>query len=307
MKPLPNVAVLMSTYNGEKFIREQLNSIFSQRDVNVTLFVRDDGSSDKTCAIIEEYRIKYPDVRFEKGSNLGVVGSFFRLMLLAGDGYDYYAFADQDDVWLDQKLIRSVLKMQSVTPDEPKMYYSRLEFVNENLRHLGYSIIPTTSGFHNALVQNQATGCTVVINTSARNCIVDRLPSWSLMHDWWCYLVVSAFGTVVYDDESFIRYRKHGNNVTPSTPNFAIELYARTRRFLGEGNIPEKVTDQAREFLNLFGSQLSPEKRRLAEGFLEARSRGILGRLRYATRMPVRRNTTVDNLIMRVLIVIGRF
>ncbi|MCH8494079.1 MAG: glycosyltransferase family 2 protein [Balneolales bacterium] len=307
MKLLPKVAVLMSTYNGEKFIREQLNSIVSQRDISMTLFVRDDGSTDQTCEIIAEYSIKYSNISFEKGSNLGVVGSFFRLMSLAGDSYDYYAFADQDDVWLDEKLSRAVHKMKSATTSEPKMYYSRLEFVSEDLQHLGYSIIPTTNGFHNALVQNQATGCTVVLNRSARNCIVDKLPSWSLMHDWWCYLVVSAFGTVVYDDEPFIRYRKHGNNVTPATPNFAMELYARTRRFLGEGNIPEKVTDQAREFLKLFGSDLTPERRHLAEGFIEARSRGVIGRLQYAMKMPVRRNTGIDNLIMRVLIVIGRF
>lgn len=307
MKSLPKVAILMSTFNGEKYIREQLISIFAQRGVSVTLFVRDDGSSDETCAIIDEFCIKYPDIHFEKGSNLGVVGSFFRLISLAGDVFDYYAFADQDDVWLEEKLSRAVYKINFKATTEPRMYYSRLEFVSEELQHLGYSIIPTTRGFHNALVQNQATGCTVVLNKSARNCIVAKLPSWSLMHDWWCYLVVSAFGTVVYDDESFIQYRKHGNNVTPATPNFAIELYARTRRFLGEGNIPEKVTDQAREFLKLFGSELTTEKHNLARGFLEARSRGIIGRLQYAMRMPVRRNTGIDNLIMRVLIVIGRF
>jgi glycosyltransferase involved in cell wall biosynthesis len=302
---LPRVAVLLSTYNGERFLKEQLDGIINQQRVEVHLFARDDGSADKTSTILQEYASNNAHFRVEYGVNLGVVSSFFKLLEDAGNDFDYYAFADQDDVWMPDKLAAAVEKLHQ--PSKPGMYYSRLEFVDENLHPLGKSAIPANMGFHNALVQNQATGCTVVLNNAARKIVCEKLPDWALMHDWWCYLVVSAFGYVEYDSKSHILYRKHGKNVTPATPHFAVELYARTRRFLGENNIPEKVTDQAREFLRLYGDRLDNTKKALIDGFLEARARGIIGRIQYTIGMPVRRNTAFDTLIMKVLIIIGRF
>lgn len=303
---IPHIAVLMSTYNGSRFVIEQVESILEQENVRVSLIVRDDGSSDDTVGLLRPYAARGSLTLWEE-SNLGVSGSFFRLLENSGDDFDFYAFADQDDVWKRDKLSRACAKLQHESSIKPAMYYSRLEFVNEQLAHLGYSIIPTTRGFHNALVQNQATGCTVVLNKAGRELICTHIPAWTLMHDWWCYLVVSAFGSVVYDEYPGIYYRKHGNNVTPATPNFLLELYARTRRFLGENDIPEKVTDQARLFYTAFGEQLKPEFRTLVEGLLSVRKQSFWGRLRYAATMPVKRNTPFDNLIMRVLIVIGRF
>ncbi len=306
-----SVAVLMSTYNGERFLLEQIESIVAQEDVDVTLFVRDDGSSDRTIELLNSIAAGSNRISFEFGDNLGVVASFLTLLQNAGPDFDFYAFSDQDDYWLPDKLHRAekmiVQKRRKSRDQVPYMYYSRLDFVDEFLNPLGHSIIPTTSGFHNALVQNQATGCTVVLDQTARNLVCNNPPNWALMHDWWCYLTVSAFGEVIYDAESRIRYRKHGHNVTPATPNFVRELYARTRRFLGENDIPEKVTDQAREFDRRFGDALSNDKRAILKGFLEARGKGLPGRLRYSLTMPVRRNTPIDNFILRILIVIGRF
>jgi len=303
----PHIVVLMSAYNGARFIREQIESILRQEGVSVRLLVRDDGSSDATRQILGNLQKVYPEIELVFDTNVGVSASFFRLLEKSGTGYDFYAFADQDDVWKPDKLIRACKMLGSVDSTAPKMYYSRLEFVDENLRRLGYSAIPSTRGFHNALVQNQATGCTIVLNRSARNLVCQHLPEWTLMHDWWCYLVISAFGEVVYDEYPGILYRKHGNNVTPATPNFAMELYARTRRFLGKGDIPEKVTDQARQFFSLYGDKLSAENRRLTQGFLKVREKGPIARLVYALNMPVQRNTPLDNLIMRILIIAGRF
>ncbi len=302
---IPRVAVLLSTFNGELFLKEQLDSILIQQHVDVHLFARDDGSTDNTCALLHEYASSSECMQVERGANLGVVGSFFKLLENAGNDFDFYAFADQDDVWMPDKLSAAVEILHQT--HKPGMYYSRLEFVDENLHPLGKSAIPANTGFHNALVQNQATGCTVVLNKTARDIVCEKLPKWALMHDWWCYLVVSAFGYVVFDPISHILYRKHGNNVTPATPHFALELYARTRRFLGENTIPEKVTDQAREFLRLFGDRLDSPKKALIDGFLAARARGIFGRIQYTIGMPVRRNTSFDTLIMKVLIIIGRF
>lgn len=307
----PTVAVLMSTYNGIKFLIEQIESIKAQEYVDVTLFIRDDGSTDETTEILKTISPGTGNIFVEYGKNVGVVNSFLKLLQCAGHDFNFYAFADQDDIWMPDKLHRAVDMMKQHQSEslnqKPFMYYSRLQFVDESLNILGHSILPSTSGFHNALVQNQATGCTVVLNQLARNLVCRNPPSWALMHDWWCYLVVSAFGVVIYDAESRILYRKHDSNVTPATPDFISELYARTRRFFGENDIPEKVTDQAREFARLFGKELSDDKQALLNGFLEARGKSLPGRLLYSLTMPVRRNTSIDNLIMRFLIVIGRF
>ena len=307
MVNLPSIAVLLSSYNGEKFIAEQIQSILNQLDVRVHLFIRDDGSSDRTVEIINQYAAQHSRISVSAGDNIGVVKSFFYLLEHVDESFDYYAFADQDDVWKSDKLKKATKILVDNDQNIPAMYYSRLEFTDEQLNPIGLSIIPTNRGFQNALVQNQATGCTVVINKIAREVLVSRLPNWALMHDWWIYLVISATGNVFFDEYPGILYRKHGNNVTPATPWFALELVARVKRYLGQGKITQKVTDQVREFNRLYHNILSEEQRNIINGFLAARGSGFFKRLAYIFTMPVQRNTTFDNFILRILILIGKF
>lgn len=303
----PKVQVLLSTYNGEQFVEELIKSVLIQSGVETQLLIRDDGSIDKTLEILERIAMSHPEITLIKGTNLGVVNSFFELLKLA-DKADFYAFADQDDVWKDDKLISAVKKLEDSVTDEPVLYYSRLEFVNERLGHIGFSPKPVFSGFMNALVQNQATGCTIVFNNNARVKIVEKLPRWALMHDWWCYLVTSALGTVIYDENTYILYRKHGKNVTPATPFFTFELLARVKRYLGDGRITEKVTDQVMEFKRLFYDDLSPEYKSLTDEFLDARNSNFVGRLKYILfDQRVKRNTPLDNFILKILILFGKF
>ncbi len=304
---LPKVQVLLSTFNGERFIEELVYSVVNQSGVEVDLLVRDDGSTDNTVLILRKFAENLPGITLITGHNSGVVHSFFDLLKMSG-GAEYYAFADQDDVWKPDKLIRAIQKLGTLNTDEPVMYYSRLEFVNEHLEHIGLSSKPVYSGFHNALVQNQATGCTVVLSDKARSVVVKKLPNWALMHDWWCYLVISALGKVVYDEKSYILYRKHGKNVTPATPFFALELVARIKRYLGDGKIAEKVTDQVSEFHRLYYSELSPRQKSITDEFLNARSADFFKRLRYVLfEQKVQRNTRLDNFILKILILTGKF
>lgn len=304
---LPSVLVLLSTYNGRGYVSELMESVLNQKGVSVDILVRDDGSTDDTVSILEGFASKYDCITVLKGENLGVVNSFFELTK-AANGHDYYAFADQDDVWKPDKLFSAVRRLKTVPASTPGLYYSRLEFVNEKLEHIGFSAIPTFSGFHNAVVQNQATGCTIVLNESACRLVQENLPKWALMHDWWCYLVVSAFGHTIYDVNTYIQYRKHGKNVTPATPFFVLELIARLRRYLGNGRITEKVTDQAREFKRVFDEKLDPVRLGLVDEFLEARNSPLIRRIKYVLiTQRVRRNTRLDNFILKILIVLGRF
>lgn len=302
------LTVLMSTYNGLPWLDEQLDSIARQTWPDIRLRIRDDGSTDGTPtrlrALAQTSRLS-DGVVF--GKNVGVFQSFMSLLAEAGEDSAYYAFCDQDDVWLPDKCERAVRHLQGVPPEVPAMVYTRLRFTDEHLTPTGWSPVPTESGFHNALVQNQATGCTIVLNAAARRKILESVPDWALMHDWWCYLVVSAFGTVIYDPEPGVLYRKHGSNVTPAAPTGWAEFRNRLRRFRDDPAIVRRVTDQAREFRFRYGHDMPPAEAAMLAGFLEARSRGWFGRLRYALTMPVRRNTPLDTLLMRLLIVVGRF
>lgn len=302
------LTILLSTYNGLPWLDEQLDSIARQTWPDIRLRIRDDGSTDGTPArlraLAQTSRLS-DGVVF--GKNVGVFRSFMELLAEEGEDSAYFAFCDQDDVWLPDKCERAVRLLRTVDPEVPAMVYTRLRFTDANLNPTGLSPIPTQSGFHTALVQNQATGCTIVMNAAARRKVLESVPHWALMHDWWCYLVVSAFGTVLYDPEPSVLYRKHGRNVTPATPNWTCEFLHRMRRFMGDGAIPQKVTDQAREFRSRYAHGLPPDKKAILEGFLNARSQGTIGRIRYALTMPVRRNTPIDTLLMRLLIIIGRF
>ena len=209
------VAVLMSTYNGEKYIRKQLDSILAQKGVEVSLYIRDDGSKDNTPAILEEYSQKYNNVNWYKGDkNLGACGSFFELMAQKRD-VDYYSLSDQDDVWDDDKIISAIEFMKNAPDDKPVLYYSNLRIVDQNevfLRNSHSS--PMLPGARYSYLSDVfVTGCTAVYNQSLASIIAEIKPKDFSMHDTWIYMVASMFGTTLYDFKPHMNYRQHGNNV----------------------------------------------------------------------------------------------
>jgi len=118
----PKVQVLLSTYNGDQFVKELVKSILGQSGVDVRLLIRDDGSTDTTLDILDLLAKSHPEIELIKATNCGVVGSFFELLSLAKDS-DFYAFADQDDIWKPDKLISAVMMLESINSGEPTMYY----------------------------------------------------------------------------------------------------------------------------------------------------------------------------------------
>ena len=185
------------------------------------------------------------------------------------------------------------------------MYCSRLEYVDQGLGHLGYSTIPRQLDFANALVENVVTGCTVVLNRCARDLIVARLPKTVLFHDWWCYLVVSAVGKVVYDPRPNIKYRQHANNHVGGTSS-VLELFRRRlARFLRGNQGVNLLSSQALEFERCFGDLLTPRQRRVLARFLTVRG-NLWTRLSYNRAMDVWRQSRIDTAILRTLILLGR-
>lgn len=202
-----SVTVLMSTYNGEKYLRQQIDSILSQRNVKVRLLVRDDGSTDTTLSILDTYGDRIDTIR---GDNLGYARSFWTLLQLAG-GTEYYAFSDQDDIWLPEKLSRAVTSIENI--EAPALSTGNVLKVNEKGDLQAGEVFP----IHGPLTLAQALqrsilpGCTFVFNESARN-LLARYDGVMESHDWLAYIVITALGEVSYVDKPGMMYRVHGSN-----------------------------------------------------------------------------------------------
>lgn len=222
---MDKVLVLMSTYNGERYLAEQIDSILSQEKVTVTLLIRDDGSTDHTINIIKEYHNFYPDKIFivcEK--NIGFAMSFTKLLQIAHENffdYPYYAFSDQDDVWLPLKLISAICRLKNESDIIPITYCSNTKLVDSNLIYIkpGRKRKTVRLSKERAIVQNFATGCTMVFNKCALEMYINHLPKKIKVHDFLMYQLCIFIGKVIYDENSYILYRQHANNQI-GMPNF---------------------------------------------------------------------------------------
>ena len=299
------IHLLLSTYNGAHFLSDQMDSIFSQSCPPSVISIRDDASTDGTYEKVCEYGTSRPNIRVIQGKRLGPAASFLELLRDAESECDYFAFADQDDVWMPAKLENAVSRLAQHGSCGPLMYCSRVEYVDIQLKHLGFSSVPGRVGFANALVENVAIGCTVLLNREARRVIVGRLPSNALMHDWWCYLVVSAFGTVIYDERPSVKYRLHGRNAVGAPASVREKFIGRMLRFLKYEKGTPRLTDQALEFQRCFGALLNQQELKKLERFLAVRG-NLWSRIAYSAQMDVWRQSWIDDAILRTLILIGR-
>ena len=226
------ICVLLSTYNGEKFIGEQLESLKNQQGVDIKILIRDDGSKDNTKGIIKAYQTKNPSlIDFFEEQNIGFANSFSRLIEIALNNYpnaEYFAFCDQDDVWLPNKLKEAIKKIQNESSEIPITYCSNTQLVDSNLKYIGLALkigeVKLTK--ERALIQNFATGCTMVFNKKAAEIYISHLPDIIKVHDFLMYQLCMFLGKVIYDENSYIYYRQHGGNQI-GKPNFTTRMRKR--------------------------------------------------------------------------------
>ncbi|MDD1617520.1 MAG: hypothetical protein LUQ28_13805 [Methylococcaceae bacterium] len=193
--------------------------------------------------------------------------------------------------------------MLASVSDRPALYCSRLEIVDEQLHTLNLSISPRKIGFGNALVENIAVGCTMVLNRKAIDLLCQQaLPNTVYVHDWWCYLVISCFGEVIFDDQALIKYRQHGGNVIGAATNF---LGVLKRKFARLFNNRLWISEQAVIFLQLFADRLPPAQRELVELLIKSKS-SVWCRIRLALSTAVWRQKGMDNFILRLVILMNR-
>lgn len=239
------LAVLMSTYNGELFLRQQIESILAQScEFQVDLLVRDDGSSDRTHSILDEYA-RAGKLHWYMGENLKPAKSFLDL-LQHSCGYDYYAFADQDDVWYPQKLQNGVNCLREYTG--PAMSFANARLVDEELQSLGRNVYrnPPKTDFYSVTYGAGILGCTVVFNRSLAQLIQEcPIPTNLIMHDYYLGIVCTLHnGTIVFDNTTCMDYRQHGHNVVGSSWKKTDALRDRIRQItVKKTNTVDKMAD----------------------------------------------------------------
>ena len=253
---MKKVRVLMSTYNGQKYLKEQLDSILLQKDVETKILVRDDGSTDETLSILNEYK-KQGKLEWYNGKNLRPAKSFMNLLKNSGN-YEYYAFADQDDYWKEDKLSKAINRLEEVDSKKPALYFCDKELVDSKLNHIKHKKINYKVSFESAMIKNIATGCTMVMNKNLVEIVNSYSPSYIVMHDAWIYRVCLAIGGIcIYDDGEYIKYRQHGNNVIGAQEGVVNKTKRRWNNFWHCDHSREKT---ARELLNGYSDLINKNK-----------------------------------------------
>lgn len=297
------VKVLLSSYNGEKFIREQIDSILGQTYEDIELYVRDDGSKDMTGAILSEYE-NDRRVHVTRGKNVGFIKSFFQLMEECGEA-DYYAFADQDDVWLPEKIEMAVQLLEQEDGSIPLLYFSSYDFYDGDMNFQEHNKKPSQPpSFRNSVVDCMTLGFNSVFNKKAYEIMASHIPTESCGHDWWTYMVCAGMGKVLYDERVTVKYRRHEKNVSAGGMDFLKFQVWRFKKFFVNDYF-SNVRKQIREYDSLYRRELAPEDQKLLGLFTDEKYhlKHALRKMSYPKRF---RCGIIDEVFVRFIFLIGK-
>lgn len=259
---MDKVQVLLSAYNGEKYIAQQIESILSQKEVDVSCLVRDDGSEDSTVRIVRELEKNDSRVHLECGANEGWKRGFYRLVNMA-DQAPFYAFADQDDVWLDWKLKRAVDKIKVFPQEEPCLYYSNVFVTDDALQIINEKVnISPPKNKESALNICYGQGCTMVFNLAAKELFTQYQIKEPISHECWMAILCIYFGNVIYDNVSTLLYRQHEGNSIGSGKKTRLQLLR--EKFCGE----QAYYPYYRYLSEGYGNLLKKHDRKILEDFM---------------------------------------
>lgn len=305
---MANIQVLLSTYNGEKFLLQQLDSIVKQKNHKISLLVRDDGSTDSTMMILQNYQMNNPSLIMDvyAGKNVGVYQSFMDLVAKSSSTCDFYAFSDQDDVWLPQKMNRAVEHIGHTKHAE--MYCSSYIPTDEDLKPLSigrmFDLVPS---FQNSIVENIAIGCSIVYTKSFRSRLLESIDAKVSIHDWWCYQIATAFGVMVYDNYPTLLYRQHASNAIGAKKSELEKWISRAKRY---SRWTKDVRNHAVELLRIYGKDLPPGSKKILNEFLDYNDTNIFNvilAVRLLINRGIVRQTRIDNFLIKLLILTHAF
>ncbi|HEO2165477.1 TPA: glycosyltransferase family 2 protein [Streptococcus agalactiae] len=303
------VNILMATYNGEKFLAQQIESIQKQTFKEWNLLIRDDGSSDKTCDIIRNFTAKDSRIRFineNEHHNLGVIKSFFTLVNY--EVADFYFFSDQDDVWLPEKLSVSLEAAKHKASDIPLLVYTDLKVVNQELNILQDSMIRAQSHHANTtllpeLTENTVTGGTMMIN----HALAEKwfTPNDILMHDWFLALLAASLGEIIYLDLPTQLYRQHDNNVLGARTmdkRFKILREGPKSIFTRYWKLIHDSQKQASLIVDKYGDIMTANDLELIKCFIKIDKQPFMTRLRWLWKYGYSKNQFKHQVVFKWLI-----
>ena len=297
----------MTSFNGEKFIRQQLESIFSQTFKNWQLIISDDGSTDKTKEIILEYqKIWGEKIQLRNGPQKGFAENFLSLACDKTLITDFYAFCDQDDVWLPQKLEVAINQINNAwLNNEPYLYCGRTVYVDEQLIAIGQStLFKQPPSFDNALVQSIAGGNTMIFNRASKLVIetVGMVPTPS--HDWWLYLLISgAGGKVFYDRTPLLLYRQHGNSIVGENTSF-FNKFKRLLKLVDGGF--KKWTDSNIKCLQMAEDLLTHKAKESLSILINIRQLSFFKKIKNMKLFRYYRQSSFQNLILKIAFLMNK-
>lgn len=302
----PVACVLMSTYNGERYLQQQIDSLYTQQDVDICIVARDDGSTDSTLNILDCNATEKECFSWYADGHLGSARSFLNLISNAPEA-EYYALCDQDDVWDKDKLKCAIEMLETADPAKPALYYSNLRVVDENLSfHRNAHGKPwVMRNKYSALVDVAATGCTVVFNKALCDLLKARMPKECKMHDEWIFMVCSFFGTVIYDFEPHISYRQHSSNVLGThLDGYSLRwVKQKLRRTKEESWLPRSVN--ANSLLEEYRDLLTDKEIRKIEKVADC-NRSILKRINLLTDLGIHGRSIKTDIKYRIKVITGK-
>lgn len=303
-----HIAILMATYNGSAYLGEQLHSFDKQSHSDWSLWVSDDGSTDGTKSLINEFAgtLDEKKVQIFDGPTKGFAANFLSLVCNPSLSADAYAYSDQDDIWFDDKLERAENFLSSVPSNVPALYCSRTEYVDLNNNPIGLSISYSRPAiFENALIQNIASGNTMVFNDAARRLLLEAGPNLDIdLHDWWTYILVTGSGgKVFFDHRPSVRYRQHPNNLWGMNTSFKAQIIRIKKLFGGRF---QSWNERHLAALNSNMGLLASINQKIFQQFSHARKLSLIPRLIGLRKSGVYRQTVMNNLGFYLAAVAGK-
>ncbi len=302
---MKKIQILLSTYNGEKHLKQQLDSFLALDNADeVSVLIRDDGSRDGTREILAAYE-KEHGFRVIYGENVGLNASLQILFENADPDCAYFSYADQDDVWLPEKLSLAKAALEKESASVPVLYAARSHLTDAEGKIIGVTRIPKRQpSFFNAMVQNVCIGHTQVYNRPMLDLLRRSYSSDIFVMDHWAYLLAAAFGKIVYDNTPVTLYRQHGKNAIGYGHNLFTVIKNRIRRTCA--GVPRCHAKQLAAFVKLHGESLPPAAKEEADRFLLAR-RSFFRRAAYLLRARAHRQSFLENHSFRLLYLFGGY
>lgn len=294
---MAKTTILMSTYNGEMYLEEQIISILNQTEKDIFILVRDDGSSDKTIRILNKYKGEKLD--WYNGENVGPANSFMDLVYKAPES-DYYSFSDQDDFWYRNKIEKAISKLKV---NKPMLYYCRKRITDERLMPLcdGIDMYEEELSLGFSLMKCTVAGCTMVFNHELRKKLLLYKPRNIVMHDVWVLLVALALGEVIGDNQVLIDYRQHRNNFYGGETDKIKIFIDRLKHIVNHSNNHER-SQMALEILTGYSELIKNEDKKYLE---------LITNLNFKNKINIifsnyfNRKSFIDTLMIKILIFLG--